>query len=199
MSLSHRDVCASLISNIKGKAALAARQRKLKELVFLNWQRLKLSPAPALLVASGLSRDKPSRAITSPDGRHGETRRESLTHALSSLSLFLTPKAAKSAGQHKSKNENVKENEVERRVQLELKLNPWPPRCIKLTRKTGQSVSYKESDGWSESETLEDKVERLKSSVLNAMMPHEEHIEGEIHMEQLLLLDALSASIGSQV
>jgi hypothetical protein len=190
MSLSHRDVCASLISNIKGKAALAARQRKLKEQVFLNWQRLKLSPAPALLVASSLSRDKPSRAITSSDGRHGERRREALTHALSSLSLFLTPKAAKSAGQHKRKNENVKENEVERRVQLERGRQDATSRHIRRG---------KESDGWSEGETLEDKVERLKSSVLNAMMPHEEHIEGEIHREQLLLLDALSASIGSQV
>jgi hypothetical protein len=106
------------------------------------------------------------------------------------LSLFLTPKAAKSAGQHKRKNENVKENEVERRVQLERGRQDATSRHIRRG---------KESDGWSEGETLEDKVERLKSSVLNAMMPHEEHIEGEIHREQLLLLDALSASIGSQV
>jgi hypothetical protein len=191
MSLSHRDVCASLISNIKARAALAARQRKLKQQVFLHWRRLKLSPAPALLVASSLRRDKlPSRAITSPDGRHEETRREALTHAFSSLSLFLTPKAAKSAGQNKRKNENVTKHEVERRVQLELGRQDATSR---------QARRGEESDGWSEGETLEDKVERLKSSVLNAMMPHEEHIEGEIHREQLLLLDALSASIGSQV
>jgi hypothetical protein len=102
----------------------------------------------------------------------------------------LTPKAAKSAGQHKRKNESVKVHEVERRVQLERGRQDATSR---------QARRGEESDGWSEGETLEDKVERLKSSVLNAMMPHEEHIESEIHREQLLLLDALSASIGSHV
>jgi hypothetical protein len=91
----------------------------------------------------------------------------------------LTPKAAKSAGQHKRKNENVKENEVERRVQLERGRQDATSRHIRRG---------KESDGWSEGETLEDKVERLKSSVLNAMMPHEEHIEcictGITHIDQ---------------
>ena len=180
LSVSHRDVCASLISNIKAKAAAAARQRKMLKNVFMNWQRLG-SSVPAHLKTSSLRSDSlaeslPPQAIA--DGRLEAMRGEALKNV---FSLLLTPKRLGPGDNQRS--------EFERRGEFE------------RNRHDARSRPARNVKEWDSSggETLEDKVERLKSSVVDAMMVHEQQIEGEIHREQLLLFDALSASIGSQV